>query len=303
MSKKVVNEILSYLVMTVGCALAAFSIGAILIPNLILDGGVNGISMMLSQITSISTSMYIIILNIPFLILGYKSLGKKFVFKALFAMLVFSGILCYTETIHLGIEDKLLATIYGGLVLGFGVGLVIRYGGCLDGTEIAAIILSKKTNFSVGQIVLICNIFIYGTAGFLFGFDRALYSLLTYFITFKVIDFVSEGLEQGKAALIITNQSARVANDIYVKQNWDKFVDSAFIGSSDIYEKLGRTVTSFEGKGMINGETMILYCVITRLELSELRNIVNADDVQAFVTVMDVSEIIGSHIKKKPKLG
>lgn len=283
MSKKVVNEILSYLIMTIGCALAAFSIGAILIPNLILDGGVNGISMMLSQITSISTSVYIILLNIPFLILGYKSLGKKFVFKALFAMLVFSGILCYTETIHLGIEDKLLATIYGGLVLGFGVGLVIRYGGCLDGTEIAAIILSKKTNFSVGQIVLICNIFIYGTAGFLFEFDRALYSLLTYFITFKVIDLVSEGLEQGKAALIITNQSARVANDIY--------------------EKLGRTVTSFEGKGMINGETMILYCVITRLELSELRNIVNADDVQAFVTVMDVSEIIGSHIKKKPKLG
>ena len=105
--------------------------------------------------------------------------------------------------------------------------------------------------------------FIYGTAGFLFGFDRALYSLLTYFITFKVIDFVSEGLEQGKAALIITNQSAKVAKDIY--------------------EKLGRTVTSFEGKGMINGETMILYCVITRLELTELRNIVNADDVQAFL--------------------
>ena len=169
------------------------------------------------------------------------------------------------------------------MLLGFGVGLVIRYGGCLDGTEIAAIILSKKSNFSVGQIVLICNVFIYGTSGFLFGFDRALYSLLTYFITFKVIDFVSEGLEQGKAALIITNQSAKVAKDIY--------------------EKLGRTVTSFEGKGMINGETMILYCVITRLELTELRNIVNADDVQAFVTVIDVSEIIGSHIKKKPQIG
>ena len=117
----------------------------------------------------------------------------------------------------------------------------------------------------------------------MFGFDRALYSLLTYFITFKVIDFVSEGLEQGKAALIITNQSAKVARDIY--------------------EKLGRTVTSFEGKGMINGETMILYCVITRLELTELRNIVNADDVQAFVTVIDVSEIIGAHIKKKPEIG
>lgn len=281
--KGIANSILSIVLIVVGCALASFSIGAILIPNLILDGGINGISIMLGQVTSIKTSIYIVLLNIPFIILGYKSLGKEFVFKALFAMLVFSGMLYYTETIDIHIHDKLLATIYGGLVLGFGVGIIIRYGGCLDGTEIAALIVSKKTNFSVGQIVLMCNVFIYGTAGFIFGFDRALYSLLTYFITFKVIDFVSEGLEQGKAVLIITNQSAKVAQDIY--------------------EKLGRTVTSFEGKGMINGETMILYSVITRLELTELRNIVNADDVQAFVTVIDVSEIIGAHIKKKPEIG
>lgn len=284
MKKKVIiKNAFSIVLIVIGCALAAFSIGAILIPNLILDGGINGISIMLGQLTGIKTSLFIVILNIPFLLLGYKTLGKEFVFKALFAMLTFSAILYFTESLNIHIQDKLLATIYGGLVLGFGVGLVIRYGGCLDGTEIAAIILSKKTNFSVGQIVLICNVFIYGVAGFMFGFDRALYSLLTYFITFKVIDFVSEGLEQGKAALIITNQSAKVARDIY--------------------EKLGRTVTSFEGKGMINGETMILYCVITRLELTELRNIVNADDVQAFVTVIDVSEIIGAHIKKKPEIG
>ncbi|MGN1013039.1 MAG: YitT family protein [Clostridia bacterium] len=284
MKKKVIiKNVFSIILIVIGCALAAFSIGAILIPNLILDGGINGISIMLGQLTGIKTSLFIVILNIPFLLLGYKTLGKEFVFKALFAMLTFSAILYFTEPLDIHIQDKLLATIYGGLVLGFGVGLVIRYGGCLDGTEIAAIILSKKTNFSVGQIVLICNVFIYGVAGFMFGFDRALYSLLTYFITFKVIDFVSEGLEQGKAALIITNQSAKVARDIY--------------------EKLGRTVTSFEGKGMINGETMILYCVITRLELTELRNIVNADDVQAFVTVIDVSEIIGAHIKKKPEIG
>lgn len=284
MKKKVIiKNAFSIVLIVIGCVLAAFSIGAILIPNLILDGGINGISIMLGQLTGIKTSLFIVILNIPFLLLGYKTLGKEFVFKALFAMLTFSAILYFTESLNIHIQDKLLATIYGGLVLGFGVGLVIRYGGCLDGTEIAAIILSKKTNFSVGQIVLICNVFIYGVAGFMFGFDRALYSLLTYFITFKVIDFVSEGLEQGKAALIITNQSAKVARDIY--------------------EKLGRTVTSFEGKGMINGETMILYCVITRLELTELRNIVNADDVQAFVTVIDVSEIIGAHIKKKPEIG
>ena len=281
--KGILNNIISIILILVGCALAAFSIGSVLIPNLILDGGVNGVSIMLSQVTEISTSIFIVVLNIPFLILGYKTLGKEFVFKALFAMVAFSIMLYFTEMFDVGIHDKLLATIYGGLILGVGVGLVIRYGGCLDGTEIAAIIVSKRSTFSVGQIVLLCNVFIYGTAGFLFGFDRALYSLLTYFITFKVIDFVSEGLEQGKAVIIITNQSARVANDIY--------------------QKLGRTVTAFEGKGLINGETMILYCVITRLELTELRNIVNADDIHAFVTVSDVSEIIGAHIKKKPELG
>ena len=134
-NKSIAKIIFSFLILTVGCVIAAFSIGAILIPNLILDGGVNGISIMASQLTGISTSIFIIILNIPFLIIGYKSLGKEFVLKALFAMLVFSGVLYYTETLHIGIEDKLLATIYGGLLLGFGVGLVIRYGGCLDGTE------------------------------------------------------------------------------------------------------------------------------------------------------------------------
>lgn len=285
MKKKnsLIKTIMSLILITIGCAIASFSIGAILIPNQILDGGINGISIILGLITKIPTSAYIVILNLPFLFLGYKTLGKDFVFKSLYAMLVFAGMLYYTETLHLGIEDKLLATVYGGIILGVGVGIIIRFGGCLDGTEIAAIILSKKTNFSLGQIVLLCNVVIFGAAGFVFEFNRALYSLLTYFITSKIIDFISEGLEKGKAALIITNQSAKVAQDIY--------------------EKLGRTVTSFEGKGMINGETMILYCVITRLELNELKEIVNADDVQAFVTIMDVSEIIGAHIKKTPKIG
>lgn len=281
--KGILKTISSLFFITIGCVIAAFAIGAILVPNQILDGGVNGVSIILGLVTSIPTSVYIVVLNIPFLILGYKTLGKDFVFKAMYAMVVFALMLYYTETLNIGIEDKLLATVYGGVILGFGVGLIIRFGGCLDGTEIAAIILSKKVNLSLGQIVLFCNVVIYGVAGFVFEFDRALYSLLTYFITSKIIDFISEGLEQGKAALIITNQSAKVAQDIY--------------------EKLGRTVTSFEGKGMMNGETMILYCVITRLELNELRQIVNADDVQAFVSIIDVSEIIGSHIKKGPKLG
>jgi len=174
-------------------------------------------------------------------------------------------------------DDVLLASVFGGILLGAGAGLVVRFGGCLDGTESLAIVISKKTSLSVGQVVLICNLFIYTIAGFIFGMDRALYSLLTYFITFKVIDFVSEGLEQAKAAMIIT--------------------DKGDIVSKEIYKRLGRTVTEIQGKGLISGKKTVLYSVITRLEVPELKRIVTSQDISAFVTITDVSEIIGRHIK------
>lgn len=278
--EEILKKIMDFLIITIGAVIAAFALGEFLLPNTILDGGVTGISMMLSKVTGISISLFIIVLNIPFILMGFKNLGKSFLFKALYAMLVFSFLLVVFERREDFTSDIILATVFGGLMLGFGVGLIIKHGGCLDGTETVAMIISKKTSFSVGQIVLMFNIIIYTIAGFLYGWDRALYSLLTYFITFKIIDFVSEGFEQTKAILIVTNQGEEIADDIY--------------------KKLGRTVTSFEGEGLINGKTMILYSVITRLELSEFKEIVTRDDRQAFVTVLDVSEIIGRHVKKLP---
>lgn len=279
--EEILKKIMDFLIITIGAVIAAFALGEFLVPNMILDGGVNGVSIMLSKVTGISISLFIMILNIPFIFIGFKNLGKSFLVKALYAMATFSFLLLVFERREGFTSDIILATVYGGLMLGVGVGLIIKHGGCLDGTETVAMIISKKYSFSVGQIVLIFNIVIYTIAGFLYGWDRALYSLLTYFITFKVIDFVSEGFEQAKAVIIITNQSAEIANDIY--------------------KTLGRTVTSFEGEGLINGKTMILYSVITRLELSEFKEIVTKDDRQAFVTVTDVSEIIGRHMKKLPE--
>lgn len=272
---------MDFFIITIGAVIAAFALGEFLIPNLILDGGINGVSLMLSKITKVSISIFIVALNIPFMLAGYKSLGKSFLFKALYAMFLFSLLLLVFERREGFTSDIILATVYGGLMLGIGVGLIIKRGGCLDGTETIAMIISKKTNFSVGQVVLMFNIVIYTIAGFLYGFDRALYSLLTYFITFKIIDIVSEGFEQAKAVFVITNQGKEIADDIY--------------------NKLGRTVTSLEGEGLINGKTMVLYSVITRLELSEFKQIVTKDDRRAFVTVMDVSEIIGRHMKKRPE--
>lgn len=275
-------HLISFIGITIGAMLSAFSIQTFLSPNMILDGGVIGISMIVSKITSLPLSIFTIILNIPFLLIGYKNLGKKFLIKAVYAMLIFSCFLTMFSNVNELTDDILLATIYGGIILGIGVGLVIRSGGCLDGTESVAIIINKNTSFSTGQIIMLFNIFIYLTAGVLFGLDKALYSLLMYFITFKIIDLVSEGLEQAKAAMIITEQGSQIAKEIY--------------------NKLGRTATLIEGNGLVSGKKDILYCVLTRMEISQLRTIVNSKDETAFVTITEVSEIIGDHIKSNKKI-
>ena len=234
---------------------------------------------MISYITKVKLSILTFVLNIPFLILGYKQLGKSFLIKAAYAMLVFSILLEQFKPVPELTNDILLATVFGGLLLGIGVGFVIKFGACLDGTEVVAILINKKTSFSVGQVVMFLNFFIYSTSGLLFGWDRALYSILTYFITFKIIDMVSEGFEQAKAAMIITNHGEEIANSIY--------------------KHLGRTVTMLEGEGLISGKKVVLYAVVTRIEIPELKRIVAADDYSAFVTITDVNEIVGKHIKKK----
>ena len=196
-------------------------------------------------------------------------------------MMMFSIFLEFFRNIQSFTNEILLATVYGGGLLGIGVGLVIRYGGCIDGTESVAIVISKKLNFSVGQIVLFFNLIIFTIAGFIFGFDRAMYSLLTYIITFKVIDFISNGIDGAKAAMIITDKGNSL--------------------SDEIYNRLGRTTTTLRGKGLLSGEKEILYCVLTRLELFELKRIVEDMDESAFVTINDISDIIGNHIKSTKK--
>ena len=265
---------------TVGAVIAAFALEEFLVPFTILDGGVVGISMIISQLSGLPLGILTIALNIPFMILGFKRLGIRFLIKAIYAMVVFSVFLGVFEDMQAVTEQEILVVVFGGVLLGVGVGLILRHGGCLDGTEIVAMFLSKNTEFSVGQIVLFFNIIIYGVAGFLFGPDRALYSLLTYFITSKIIDIVENGMEQGKSVMIITDHGKDIADAIYTQ--------------------LGRTCTQMEGKGMVsNGKKTVLYCVITRVEVPAIKKIINDADVSAFMTISDVSEIVGHHIKKK----
>lgn len=278
----ILYRILQFIFITLGAAIAAFAVEGILVPNSILDGGVTGISMILNYVLKWKLSLCIILINIPFIYIGFKNMGWRFLIKAIYSIGMFSLFLEVFHNINHVLDNILLATIYGSLILGVGVGLVLRSGGCLDGTESVGIVISKNTNFSVGQFVLFCNVIIFSIAGFYFGIDRALYSLLAYFITSKVIDEINEGFERAKAAMIITNDGANMAEQIY--------------------NKIGRTVTLLEGQGLISGEKAILYCVLTRIEIAELRRIVEEEDASAFVTITDVSEVIGNHIKNNKGL-
>ncbi len=278
----IISIIWEYLMISIGAALAALALETILVPNSILDGGVTGIGIILNLLLKWKLSICIFLINIPFIYIGFKNLGWKFLAKAIYSIILYAILLEIFHSLSPITDNKLLATIYGSLLLGIGVGLVIKFGGCLDGTESLGIVISKNTNFSVGQFVLGCNAIIFTIAGFFFGIDRSLYSLLAYFITSKIVDEVSEGLEKAKAAMIITDDGNKMAQQIY--------------------NKIGRTVTILEGNGLISGEKMVLYCVLTRIEIPQLKRIVTEEDQSAFVTITDVSEIIGTHIKSNKKL-
>ncbi len=276
---KIVKLVIDFIGMTLGAVIAAFAIEEFLVPCTILDGGVVGVSIIISTLSKLPLSLLTICLNVPFLVFGARKLGRMFIVKSAYSMAVFSLFLELFAPMANATEEYLLAVCFGGVILGIGVGLVIKFGGCLDGTETAAILLNKKFRFSVGRVVLICNIVIFAAAGIILrSFDRAMYSLLTYFITSKVLDIVESGMEQTKAAMIITNDAKEI--------------------SEKIYTRLGRTVTIMEGEGLVSGKKVVLYCVLTRFEIHELKDIIKTIDSSAFIAVSDVSEIIGNHMKK-----
>lgn len=269
----------TYFFLLLGSVLAAVGLEFFLIPNNIIDGGVIGISIIVSHLTKIPVGLFTFVLNIPFLIFGYKQLGGTFVASSLFSVTVFSTCVTIFHPISALTEDILLATVFGGIVLGIGVGLIIRYGGSLDGTEIVGIFLNKRTPFSVGESVMFFNIFILSSAGLFFGWDKAMYSLIAYFIAYKVIDVTIEGLDEEKSAIIISEHGVEIAEAIK--------------------ERLGREVTFFEKDTGIHQNRQVIYSVITRLEVSKLKEIISDIDEEAFVTISDVYDIMGVKHKKK----
>lgn len=251
-----------------------------LIPNHVIDGGITGISIMISHITGIKLGIFLFLLNLPFVYLGYKQFGKTFAISTIYGIIMLSIFATYFHPIPPFTEDILLATIFGGIFLGVGVGLVIRIGGALDGTEILSIVISKKVPFSVGEIVMFINLFILGSAGFVYTWDRAMYSILAYVIAAKAIDIVITGMEETKSVWIISDEAREIGDAIN--------------------SRLGRGVTYLHGEGAFSGEDKkVIFCIITRLEESKLTTIVEDIDPSSFLAIANIAEVRGGRFKKR----
>lgn len=269
-----------FMFITIGAILMAIALELFLVPNKLLDGGIVGISIMMSHFLKLPIGLFIFILNIPFFYLGYKQIGKTFALSTLYGIGVLSIGTALLHPVPAFADEKFLVTIFGGVILGLGVGFVIRYGGSLDGTEILAILINNKTPFSVGEIVMVINFFIYTVAGFVFTWESAMYSVIAYFIAFKTIDIVQQGLDESKSVWIISEQYEEIGDAIN--------------------DRLGRGVTYLKGEGAYTGDNKkVIFCVITRLEEFKLKDIVNHYDESAFVAIGNVSEVKGGRFKKR----
>ncbi len=268
------------LLITIGAILMGVGLEIFLVPNQVIDGGIVGISIMLSHLTGVKLGLIIFLLNIPFFFIGYKQIGKTFAISTLYGIFILSITTALLHPVPAFTQDILLASVFGGIVLGIGVGIVIRYGGFLDGSEVLAILANKKLPFSVGEIIMFINLFILGSAGFVFTWDRAMYSLIAYFVAFKTIDITITGLEESKSVWVISDNYRQIGNAIN--------------------SRLGRGVTYLSGEGAYSGDDKkVIFCVINRLEEAKLKEIVEGLDPSAFLAVGDIAEVRGGRFKKQ----
>ena len=267
-----------------GILSAGFGLKSFLLPNNFLDGGATGISLLISELTGTSLSLLLILINVPFVILGYYILGRQFAIKTAFAIAGLAlcvAVMPYPQITH----DKLLVAVFGGFFLGAGIGLSVRGGAVIDGTEVLAIALSKKSGLTIGDVILIVNISIFSLAAWLISVETALYAMLTYLSASKTVDFIIEGIEEYTGVTIISLKADRIRNMII--------------------NKLGRGITVYKGERGFgkSGEKFydmkIIYTIITRLEVNKLKVEIEKIDPNAFVVMSSVKDMKGGMIKKR----
>lgn len=267
------------LLIVLGILSAGMGLKGFLLSSRFIDGGVTGISMLLADVLGLRLAILILVINLPFIFLGYKQMGKKFALKSALAIGGLSLVLAFMKYPDVT-PDKLLTAVFGGFFIGAGIGLAIRGGAVLDGTEIAALLVSKSSSLlRVGDVILILNVFIFLAAAFFLGVESALYSILTYIAASKTIDFLIHGIDEFTAIIIMSGRSAEVRRAI----------------TAD----LARSVTVYKGRGgLSDAEQDILYCVVTRLEIGKVKEIVNGLDPSAFMVTHPLSDAQGGILRK-----
>ena len=270
---------------SLGIVSAGFGLKGFLLPNNFIDGGATGISLLISSVTLFSFPILIVLINIPFVYMGYKQLSKGFAIKSFIAILALA-IVVATVNYPIITSDKLLVAAFGGFFLGAGIGLSIRGGGVIDGTEVLSIYISRRTGLTIGDILLFVNIIIFSVAAYLLSVETALYSILTYLAASKTVDFIVEGVEEYTGVTIISSHSIEI--------------------KKMLSDSLGRGFTIYQGKSGFGrrGESAlasdIIYTVITRLEIARLQAEVEKIDPNAFMVMSSVKDTKGGMIKKRP---
>ncbi len=269
----------------IGILSACFGLKGFLLPNSFIDGGVTGISLIASELTDLPLSILLIAINIPFLLMAFSTINKQFAVRSIIAIILLA-ISVHFIPVPVVTDDKLLIAVFGGFFLGAGIGLAIRGGSVIDGTEILAIFVSKKTSLTIGDVILVFNVFIFLVAAYIFNIETAMYAMLTYLAASKTIDFVVSGIEEYVGVTIISDKSEEIR--------------------LAIVEKLGRGCTIYLGKkgfapkGQKLEPTEIVYTLVTRLELAKLQTEIDKIDREAFTVMHSIKDAKGGMIKKRP---
>ncbi|MGZ3884374.1 MAG: YitT family protein [Bacteroidia bacterium] len=279
------REVFNVLLIIAGIFSAGFGLKSFLLPNNFIDGGVTGMSLLTSQVSGVKLPLLIVILNIPFIILGFTQMGRKFALKTVMAII---GLALCVATINYPVltADKLLVSVFGGFFMGAGIGLAMRGGAVIDGTEAMAIYLSKKTGVAVGDVILLLNIVIFSFAAWLLSLEIALYSILAYLSASKTVDFFIEGIEEYISVSIVSEKSEEIREMITAG--------------------MGQAVTIYRGAkgfGLSRdefNEIDILHSVVTRFEVTRLKKEVERIDPDAFMVMNRVKDIKGGMIRKRP---
>ena len=264
----------------VGVLSAGFGLKGFLLPNMFIDGGAMGISLTIAELTKTPLSILVIAINFPFLILGFSTISKQFALKSIIAIVLLALVIHFIP-FPIITNDKLLIAIFGGFFLGLGIGLAIRGGSVIDGTEVLAIFISKKTSLTIGDVILLFNVLIFSFAAYVFSIEISLYAMLTYLAASKTVDFVVSGIEEYVGVTIISDYSEEIR--------------------LAVIEKVGRSCTIYSGKrGQTLEKTEIIYTLITRLELAKLHTEIDKIDKNAFVVMHSIKDARGGMIKKRP---